>query len=138
MVGAWRVVPRFTLAFDGLYADEDHAAANGSDAIWKGLAGYSKYNFTEQFSLAFRGEVFADIGGSRTGTPQTLRGFTLTPEYVLSAKLSRVDSAFRHLDGKFVVRAEFRQDLSDHDSFRKGTGFTNTQFTRAVNLIYLF
>jgi len=138
MVGAWKVVPRFTLAFDGLYADEDHAAANGSDAIWKGLAGYSKYNFTEQFSLAFRGEVFADIGGSRTGTPQTLRGFTLTPEYVLSAKLSRVDSAFRHLDGKFVVRAEFRQDLSDHDSFRKGTGFTNTQFTRAVNLIYLF
>jgi len=138
LTGAWKAHSRLTFAFDGLYADEDHAATNGSDAIWKGLAGYSKYNFTKQFSLAFRGEVFGDDGGSRTGTTQTLRGFTLTPEYVLSAKLSRLTSEFRHFDGKFVVRGEFRQDLSDHDTFRKGTGFTSRQLTAAVNLIYLF
>jgi hypothetical protein len=138
LTGAWKVLPRVTLGFDGLYADEDHAATNGSDAIWKGLAGYSKYNFTKEFSLAFRGEVFADIGGSRTGTSQTLRGFTLTPEYVLPAKLSHVSSALHHLDGKLIVRGELRQDLSDQNTFRKGAGFTNLQFTRAVNLIYLF
>ena len=134
----WKVAPRFSLGFDGLYADEDHAAVNGSDAIWKGLAGYSKYNLTQEFSLAFRGEVFADIGGSRTGTAQTLRGFTVTPEYVLPANLSRLKSELRRLDGKFVIRGEFRQDLSDQDSFRRGTGFSNQQFTSAVNLIYLF
>ena len=138
LVGTWKVVPRFSLGFDGLYADEDHAASNGSDAIWKGLAGYAKYSLTRQLSLAFRGEVFADIGGSRTGTPQTLRGFTLTPEYVLPANLSRLRSEFRRLDGKFVVRGEFRQDFSDQNTFRKGTGFTNRQFTTAANLIYLF
>ena len=138
LVGAWKVVPRLSLGFDGLYADEDHAASNGSDAIWKGLAGYAKYNLTSAFSLAFRGEVFADIGGSRTGTSQTLRGFTLTPEYDFSAKLSRLNHDFRHFDGKFVVRGEFRQDFSDQDTFRLGTGFTNHQFTRAVNLIYFF
>jgi len=138
LVGTWKVVPRLSLGLDGLYADEDHAASNGSDAIWKGLAGYSKYNFTKQFSLAFRGEVFADIGGSRTGTSQTLRGFTLTPEYALPAHLSRLKSEFRHLDGKFVIRGEFRKDFSDQNTFRRGTGFTNHQFTTAVNLIYLF
>lgn len=138
LTGAWKVIPRLALGFDGLYADEDQAAVNGSDAIWKGLAGYSKYNLTKRFSLAFRGEVFADIGGSRTGISQTLRGFTLTPEYVLPAQLSRVRSEFHHFDGKFVVRGEFRQDLSDQNSFRKGAGFTNHQFTTAVNLIYLF
>lgn len=138
LTGAWKVIPRLTLGFDGLYADEDQAAPNGSDAIWKGLAGYSKVNLTKRFSLAFRGEVFADIGGSRTGISQTLRGFTLTPEYVLPAQLSRVRSEFHHLDGKFVIRGEFRQDLSDQNSFRKGAGFTNHQFTTAVNLIYLF
>lgn len=53
LIGAWKVMPRFTLGFDGLYADEDHAATNGSDAIWKGLAGYSKYNFTKEFRLRF-------------------------------------------------------------------------------------
>ena len=138
LTGAWKVIPRLALGFDGLYADEDKAAANGSDAIWKGLAGYSKYNLTKRFSFAFRGEVFADIGGSRTGISQTLRGFTLTPEYVLPAQLSRVRSELHHFDGKFVARGEFRRDLSDQNSFRKGTGFTNHQFTTAVNLIYLF
>jgi hypothetical protein len=138
LVGTWKVVRRFTVGFDGLYADEDHAASNGSDAIWKGLAGYSKYNLTKAFSLAFRGEIFADIGGSRTGTSQTLLGFTLTPEYDLPAKLSRLQHGLRHFDGKFVVRGDFRQDLSDQNTFRRAVGFTDRQFTTAVNLIYLF
>lgn len=138
LTGTWKVAPRLTLAFDGLYADEDHAAANGSDAIWKGLAGYSKYSFAKRFSLAFRGEVFRDGGGSRTGVDQTLEGFTLTPEYDLPAKFSRLSSKFKRADGQFAVRGEFRQDLSDQDSFRKGAGFTDHQFTTAVNLIYLF
>lgn len=138
LTGAWKMVPRFSLGIDGLYADENHAARNGSDAIWKGLAGYSKYSFTKEFALAFRGEVFADVGGARTGTSQTLRGFTLTPEYVLPTNLSRLKSEFRRLDGKFVIRGEFRQDFSDRNSFRRGTGFTSRQLTTAVNLIYLF
>lgn len=138
IVGTWKVTPRLSLALDGLYADEDHAANDGSDAIWKGLAAYSKYNFAPQFSLAFRAEIFGDDGGSRTGTTQTLRGFTVTPEYVLPVKTSRLSSEFRHFDGKFVTRGEFRQDFSDHATFRKGTGFTTRQFTTAVNLIYLF
>ena len=138
ITGTWKVVPRLTLAFDSLYADEDHASTDGSDAIWKGFAGYSKYSFTKEFSLAFRGEIFGDDGGSRTGTTQTLRGFTITPEYVLPVMASRLRSEFRHLDGKFVTRGEFRWDLSDHATFQRGTGFASRQFTTAVNLIYLF
>jgi Putative beta-barrel porin-2, OmpL-like. bbp2 len=138
LVGSWKALPKLTLGLDGLYADEDHAASNGSDAIWKGLAGYSKYSFTSTFSLAFRGEVFADIGGSRTGTSQTLRGFTLTPEYVFAAKPSRVSHDLRHFDGKLAMRAEVRQDFSDENTFRRGTGFTDRQFTTAGNIIYLF
>lgn len=138
LTGTWKVIPRLSLAFDGLYADEDHAASDGSDAIWRGLAGYSKFTFTKKLSLAFRGEVFADSGGSRTGTTQTLRAFTLTPEYVLPLRVSRLKSGLRHFDGKFVTRGEFRQDLSDHATFLKGSGFTTRQFTTAVNLIYLF
>ncbi len=138
VVGTWKALPRLSLAFDGLYADEDHATASGSDAIWKGLAGYAKYNFTRAFSVAFRGEVFADIGGSRTGTTQTLEGFTLTPEYALPAKFSRIRHEFRRADGKVALRGEFRRDFSDRNTFREGTGFTNHQFTTAANVIYLF
>ncbi|HVM92758.1 MAG TPA: outer membrane beta-barrel protein [Terriglobales bacterium] len=138
ITGSWKVLPRFAVAFDSLYADEDHASADGSDAIWKGFTGYAKYNLTKEFSVAFRGEIFGDDGGSRTGTTQTLRGFTLTPEYVLPAKLSQISSALHHFDGKWVTRGEFRQDLSDHPTFQKGTSYTTRQFTTAVNLIYLF
>ncbi len=138
LVASWKTLPKLTLGFDGLYADEDHAALNGSDAIWKGLAGYSKYNLTSNFSLTFRGEVFADVGGSRTGISQTLSGLTLTPEYDFSAKPSHMSPGLRHFDGKIVVRAEVRQDLSDENTFRRSTGFTGHQFTTAGNLIYLF
>jgi hypothetical protein len=138
LTGAWKVVPQFVLGIDALYADEDHAAKDGSDALWKGVAGYAQYLFTKNLSLAFRGEVFADCGGSRTGTSQTLRGFTLTPQYALPAKLSRLNSEFKHLDGRFVIRADFRKDFSDQNTFQKGTGYANQQYTTAVNLIYLF
>jgi len=138
VTGTWKIAPRFTLGSDALYGHEDHAAINGGDATWKGVAGYSKYNFTKQFSLSFRGEVFADIGGSRTGLSQTLWESTLTPEYHLHAELSRVSAKFKPVDGQFVVRGEFRRDSSNHASFSKYTGFTSRQFTTAVNLIYLF
>jgi hypothetical protein len=138
LVASWKPWSKQTVAFDGLYADEDHAASNSHDAIWKGIGGYSKYSFTHAFSLAFRGEVFADIGGSRTGTSQTLRGFALTPEYVFAVKASRVSHQLHHFDGKLALRLEVRQDFSDHNTFSRGNGFNDRQFTTAGNLIYLF
>ena len=57
----------------------------------------------------------------------------------MSAKLSRLNSHFRKADGKFVVRGEARLDRSNKSVFLEGTDPTkNRQFTRAVNLIYLF
>jgi hypothetical protein len=137
-VATWKMTPRVALAMDGLYADEDHAAPNGSDAIWKGLAGYVRYGVTKKFSLAFRGEVFADPSGVRTGTAQTLRGFTLTPEYVTSAHISRLHRELKHFNGQFVIRGEFRQDFSNVNAFRRGTNQSDGQFTTAINLMYVF
>jgi len=138
VIGTWQVGPPLQLAIDTLYADEDHAAPSGSDAIWKGIAGYAVYSFTRNFSLAFRGEVFADPSGIRTGTAQTLQGFTLTPQYVAPANFSHWKSELKHFDGHFVIRPEFRKDFSNANSFRKGSGYTNHQFTTAINFIYVF
>ncbi len=138
ITGTWKVVPRFSLGLDALYGHEDQAAIGGGEATWRGLSGYSKYKLTKALSLAFRGEVFDDIGGSRTGVQQLLQGFTLTPEYDLPAKFSQLSAKFKRIDGQFAIRGEFRQDFSDHPSFRKGADLTTRQFTTAVNLIYLF
>lgn len=138
VVGSWKATSKLTLGFDGLYAHEENGVARGHDAIWKGIAGYSKYALTPQFSLAFRAELFADNGGTRTGVPQTLRGFTWTPEYDMPARLSAVSEHFRKVDGKVAVRGEVRLDLSDKDVFLREDRWVSQQFTTAVNLIYLF
>jgi Putative beta-barrel porin-2, OmpL-like. bbp2 len=139
LVAQWKPAARLTLGGDGLYGHEENGVAVGHDALWKGLAGYARYNLTASFSLAFRGEVFNDAGGTRTGTDQTLRGFTFTPEYDRNIKFSRLNSHFRKADGKFVVRGDLRLDQSDKNVFLEGSTPTQKQqFTSAVNLIYLF
>jgi hypothetical protein len=140
IVGSWKTTPRLNLGFDALYGHEDNAVAPGQDAIWKGLAGYVKYGFTQKFSLAFRGEVFNDGGGTRTGVNQILQGYTFTPEYDMAAKLSDVASWLKKLDGKFVVRGDIRLDHSNRDVFLTDNPQLPVphQFTVAINLIYLF
>ena len=138
VVGSWKATPRLNLGFDALYAHEENGVCIGHDAIWKGAAGYIKYGLTKKFSLAFRPEVFADMGGTRTGTSQTLGGFTWTPEYDMAAKLSAISEHFKKLDGKFVVRGDIRLDLSNKDVFQRDDYWVSNQFTTAVNLIYLF
>ena len=140
IVGSWKTTPRLNLGLDAVYGHEQNAVAPGHDAIWKGLAGYVKYGFTQKFSLAFRGEVFNDGGGTRTGVNQTLQGYTFTPEYDMAAKLSDLGSWLRKLDGKFVIRGDIRLDHSSKDVFLTDSPqvFVPHQFTVAINLIYLF
>ncbi len=139
LVATWKPVSKLALGGDGLYGHEQNGIAIGHDALWRGLAGYAKYSPNNSFSLAFRGEVFNDGGGTRTGVDQTLRGFTFTPEYTVGARFSRLNSHFRKADGKFVLRGDLRLDLSDRDVFLVGSNPTGKrQFTSAINLIYLF
>ena len=139
IITTWRPASRLFFALDGVYGHQDNGVSLGHGAIWRDLAGYARLYFTQRFSIAFRGEAFRDAGGTRTGFNQTLQGYTLTPTYDLPAKFSKLSPALKKFDGTFAVRGEFRQDSSDRTVFRKGSnGFTDRQFTTAVNLIYLF
>jgi Putative beta-barrel porin-2, OmpL-like. bbp2 len=140
IVGSWKTAPRLNLGFDAIYGHEQNGVCLGHDAIWRGLAAYVKYGFTQKFSLAFRGELFNDSGGTRTGVDQTLQGYTFTPEYDMAVKLSDVASWLKKLDGKFVVRGDIRLDHSNKDVFLTSDPLVLVprQFTAAINLIYLF
>ena len=138
IIATWWPVSRLSLALDGLYGHQDNGMAPGQNAIWRDLTGYARFYFTHRFSVSFRGEVFRDGGGTRTGSNQTLQGYTLTPTYDLPAKISKLSRGLKRFDGTFAIRGEFRRDLSDHAVFRKGGNGWDRQFTTAVNLIYLF
>ena len=71
----------------------------------EGGALYARYRFTRSLALAARGEYLADLGGLYTGITQRLKEATLTLDYNL------VDN--------FLIRGEFRHDLSDRPYFFK-------------------
>ena len=112
-----------TLKADYVYATEDNVPAIG-DSTWTGVAGYARYAVSEKFAVNVRAEVFSDNEGARTGTAQDLWELTLTPEYAINDNL--------------VVRAEYRHDESNKDSFDKGGSVTDMQDTVGLNAIYHF
>lgn len=122
--GACKATDALTLGFDILYGTEQEAAGPGKDGDWGGVAGYMRYQITERFALCFRGEVFGDREGVRSGVSQTLKEFTLTPEYKLG----------KH----FVVRGDLRCDLSDKDAFQKRAFYVQSQPTASLQVLYVF
>jgi len=79
---------------------------------------------TGGIALSLRGESFDDRDGARTGTSQSLREITLTPEVRLGPSL--------------LVRGDLRVDRSNHSVFEKRGGTSDSQTTVLVSVLYSF
>lgn len=99
---------------------KEEKAVAGEDVKWSGLSGIVKYDITEKYAVAVRGEYFKDTDGYRTGTVQKLKEATVTFDM--------------KLDNGVIVRPEYRHDISDQQSFDNGT--KKTQDTFALALMY--
>jgi hypothetical protein len=120
----WKISDQTALTVDVVYGSEPNAVTQGETAMWNGIVGYARFGLTDTFALILRGELFNDRDGARTGVAQKLKAVTLTPEFKVSSH--------------FVVRADLRVDWSNQDSFEKKEGFTSSQPTGLLNVIYLF
>lgn len=130
---------------EGYYVNQAHASAFSSsgNARWNGAAGYVIYDFTDQWGLRVRGEIFEDAGGDQAclGTPgeggnanvcfegmgvgpQTLWETTLTVQYKPVPSL--------------ITRLEWRYDKSNRNPFVDGTNAVNNQQTLSASAIFLF
>jgi hypothetical protein len=119
-------VDRLTLGFNLDYGMEKGATATGGDAIWRGAALYARSAISKVFTVTARAEAFDDPDGFRTGTVQTLKEVTLTPDLRLSDALR--------------IRSDLRVDRSDHAVFEGGRrqGADRTQPTISLNAIFVF
>ena len=124
LTSTWKATQQFTLGLECLYGNEERFLANGDNATWSGGAGYLRWNFTDTASVALRAEEFDDKDGSRTGTAQKLKSFTLTPQATLSKNM--------------VLRGDLRGDWSDVDVFEDGSGLSGNQITASVSLLLMF
>jgi hypothetical protein len=117
-----------TLGVNGDYGTEDGTSAvnPGSDATWKGIAGYATLALTSKFSVGLRGETFHDDEGVRlgTGTRATLSEFTFTPTYKFTDHV--------------LIRGEARYDTSNLPILTKRASLTDRQTTVAANVIFVY
>ncbi len=123
-VSVFKPTDRLTLGLDVVTGNEEGFPIRGMSARWSGVAGYLRYNFTERFAMAFRAELFDDAEGARTGTPQTLKEVTLTPEFKLG----------KH----FVVRGDLRHDWSSADVFQNRAAPVSGQTTAIVAVLFIY
>jgi hypothetical protein len=128
IVATLKPTSRVTLGVNGDYGIERGASVvnPGSDAKWKGIAGYATLGVTDKFSIALRGETFHDPGGTRlgTGTNATLSEATLTP-------------AFKFTD-HVLLRGEVRYDSANQPILAKRATFAEKQTTVGVNVIFVY
>lgn len=117
-----------TLGLNGDYGKEDGTSRvnPGSNAIWKGIAGYGTLALTNKFSLALRGETFRDQGGTRlsTDTPATLSEATLTPSYKFTDHV--------------VLRGEVRYDKANQPILARRGTLNDKQTTIGANVIFVY
>jgi hypothetical protein len=105
---------------ESVYGQEPHAAADGTKAKWYGEMLFTHYRCGRHWAATLRLDYLDDAGGSRTGTPQVLRSYTLSPQYLVGGGFYGV---FRYLDRtsmrlpELALRLDLRYDQSTMPTF---------------------
>ena len=127
---------------EAYYANQANAMP-GANARWNGVAGYVIHDFTDQWGIRVRGEVFEDAdgflgcGGSvgSAGNANTCFGGVAPASQTLwegtfTLQYKPVPS--------LLTRIEFRYDKSNRNTFQYGNRSANHQETLAAEVAYLF
>ena len=129
LVAAWKATKALTLTINGDYGVEKRASlvTPGADAVWKGVAGYAKFEVTSVFAVALRAETFQDAGGTRlgAGSAATVKELTVTPSFKLGDRI--------------IVRSDLRFDRANVPVFTKNAAEpTKAQTTLAFNVAFVY
>jgi hypothetical protein len=130
---------KLLLNFD--WAGEEDAAVTGGYAQWYGFSGIVRYDLSEQWYVAFRGEAFNDPDGARTGSIFADQAGNLADnvrlwELTFTLGYKPVDS--------LLLRTELRYDKANQDVFfhesgdAAGNADESHQMTIAFDAVFLF
>ena len=142
-------VPQVELALEAYYANQSNSSTLSPDrnARWNGVAGYATYEFTPDWSLRMRAEVFEDAGGFVTcsgvaGPPKSNVCFGATSNTSAPPVAQTIWETTATLQFQpfpfLMTRLEFRYDKSNKHVFQVGNRSANHQETLALEMIALF
>jgi hypothetical protein len=130
LIVSYQATDRLGLTVDAVYGQENSTPQTPFQgvALWKGVAGYVRYQITDPSAIAVRGEIYNDPKGFTSGAPQNLSEVTLTYEYKPVTNL--------------ILRAEYRYDMTNGDlAIYDGDGGPATrknQATLGIGAIVVF
>ncbi|MDT7041184.1 outer membrane beta-barrel protein [Candidatus Nitronereus thalassa] len=149
-IATFQATDQTSFALEGYYANQEAVGPGGGTARWNGVAAYALHEFTDQWGVHIRGEIFEDAGGSRTclvtaptGPGASAVGKSNTCVAVAGAGVaqtlweSTVTLQFKPVP-PLITRLEFRYDKSDKNTFQSGASAVNHQETLAFETIFLF
>ena len=139
-----------SLVIESYYANQANSSmiSTSGNARWNGVAAYVIHDFTAQWGLRVRGELFEDAGGfvACEGTtdyqPRANVCFGATSSASASPvaqTLWEVTSTLQYKPFKsLITRLEYRYDKSNRNVFQVGGRATSYQPTLSFEVIYLF
>lgn len=144
-----QVTDKATVVLESYYANQTNSSvlSRAKNARWDGVAAYAMYDFTEQWSVRFRGEVFEDAGGyvSCNGTlsfPMANVCFGATQQGTgpdIAQTLWETTSTLQYKPFEsLMTRLEYRYDRSNQNVFQVGGRAAGFQPTLTFNIVYFF
>ncbi len=147
---AVQVTDQTSAVIESYYANQANSStiSQAKNARWDGVAAYLIHDFTKQWGIRLRGEIFEDAGGfvACQGTtdyqPRANVCFGATSSAsapAIAQTLWEVTSTLQYKPFQsLVTRLEYRYDKSDQNVFQVGGRPTSYQPTLSLEVIYLF
>jgi len=108
------------VAGEANFGGDRDSLQDGRDARWYGATATIFRRFSRSVGVAGRAEMFRDRDGARTGMPQTVSSFTLTPMYFLGVGREGIFANIEHTTfriPRFQVRGDVRFNHSTEAVF---------------------
>jgi hypothetical protein len=138
------------MVVESYYANQINSStiSSGKNARWNGVATYLIHDFSKEWGVRLRGEIFEDAGGAVAcqGTtdyqPRANVCFGATSSASASAiaqTLWEITSTLQYKPiSSLTTRLEYRYDKSNQNVFQVGGRATSYQPTLSFEVIYLF
>ncbi len=147
---SWQFGAQTWVVVEAYYANQANSSLvnPGENARWGGVAGYLFHDFTKEWGVRLRGEIFEDRGGLITcqGTtafqPKANVCFGATSTEAAPAVAQTLWEGTATLEYRpfpsVKTRLEYRYDKSDHNVFQVGGRATSYQPTLSLDVVYIF
>jgi putative OmpL-like beta-barrel porin-2 len=134
--------PSWVWGEEFVYGTEPHSATDGGSGRWLGDMFFMHFRIGPHWALTARLDYFSDTDGARTGQPQVLRSFTVSPQYLVGGGFFGL---YRYLERtsmtipELALRLDLREDRSTESVFAgHGQEARRDSPSATLQVVYVF